>query len=149
MNWRDFLEEQATRRGREAFSYNPPATPDRIEKLEQEFAITLPHDLKELWLQTNGVSDGGFEFVFSIENFQEENRAFHSKPEWLDDFMPFDCLYFFSSALGNGDLFAYRILPLEGWQLHDIFRWDHENDTRIWAASDLKTWVEWYLDGKC
>ena len=50
--------------------------------------------------------------------------------------MPFDNLFFFSDA-GNGDLFCYSILKNGIIEKTDIYVWNHEDDSRTWAAASL------------
>jgi len=59
--------------------------------------------------------------------------------------MPFDCLLFFADA-GNGNQFAYLILNGE-IRRNDVFVWNHENDSRVWVASSMKQFIEWWLNG--
>ncbi|MDD9943430.1 MAG: SMI1/KNR4 family protein [Myxococcales bacterium] len=60
--------------------------------------------------------------------------------------MPFDHLVFFADA-GNGDQFA---LAVRGGQIRspDVFVWNHEDDSRSWAAPDVRTYVEWWMTGR-
>lgn len=57
-----------------------------------------------------------------------------------DLYMPFDCLLLFGED-GGGDFFEFRILStgVEDWQ---IFRWDHESDSRIWYSGGLRDYIK-------
>ncbi|MEZ5281816.1 MAG: SMI1/KNR4 family protein [Acidimicrobiales bacterium] len=56
--------------------------------------------------------------------------------------MPFDPLLFFADT-GNGDQFAFVLTPPRD----DIFVWDHETDSRTWAAGSLDQYLQWWADG--
>ena len=56
--------------------------------------------------------------------------------------MPFDPLLFFADT-GNGDQFAFVLTPPRD----DIFVWDHETDSRTWAAGSLDQYLQWWVDG--
>lgn len=58
--------------------------------------------------------------------------------------MSFDCLLFIGEE-GNGDLYRYRVL-VGLIESPDIYRWDHENDSRIWFARDLEDYVRRLAD---
>ena len=63
-----------------------------------------------------------------------------------DSYMPFDCLLFFSDA-GNGDQFAYTIAGGEV-RRPDIFVWNHEDDSRAWVSSSLRSFLPDWISGK-
>jgi hypothetical protein len=55
--------------------------------------------------------------------------------------MPFDHLLFFGAGAG-GDRFAFAIHADGKIHKHDIFRWNHETDERVWIANSLETFFE-------
>jgi hypothetical protein len=60
--------------------------------------------------------------------------------------MPFDHLLFFADA-GNGDHFAFA-LHAGVVRRPDVFAWNHEDDSRNWAAPSLEKYLEWWLTGR-
>ena len=84
--------------------------------------------------------------MWSTERIQQDNIEFRTTEDFKDLYMPFDSLLFFADA-GNGDQFAFTVLNGE-IRRNDIFVWNHENDSRTWAASNLKQYLEWWLSGK-
>jgi hypothetical protein len=139
--WREFiqtLEPSAT--------FFPPATELQLAKLETTFNVVLPDELKHLLLESNGVLEYGFRFIWSIEEIIEENRDKRTNAVYSDIFMPFDNLLFFSDA-GNGDQFAFPVVQGR-IKRPRVFAWDHENDSRTWVAESLKSYIEGWLTGK-
>jgi hypothetical protein len=68
---------------------------------------------------------------------------FRESPEFAAIYMPFDPLLFFADA-GNGDQFGF--VPRDSRR--DAFVWNHEDDSRTWAAPDLSKYLEWWLGGR-
>ena len=62
------------------------------------------------------------------------------------DFMPLDCLLFFAGN-GCGDYYGYQIRK-SGLCPYNIFLWDHEYDSRTWAAGSMDEFVSRYCDGE-
>src|SRR5262245_33368117 len=103
----------------------------------------LPDQLADLLRETNGVTgEYGLGLVWPIQRIVADNVAFRSGEDLGALYMPFDPLRFFADA-GNGDQFAFPRHPPRD----DVFVWDHENDSRTWAARDLEQYLRWWLDG--
>ena len=127
--------------------FNPPAAFFEILAVEEALGVTLPNELKGLLKETNGISDKyGSGLVWSCERIQRDNLEFRTIEDFKDLYMPFDSLLFFADA-GNGDQFAFVVLNGE-IRRNDIFVWNHEDDSRTWAASNLKQYLERWLSGK-
>ena len=71
-----------------------------------------------------------------------DNAAFRANTEFRDLYMPFDGLVFFADA-GNGDQFA---LSLSG--NHEVYVWNHEDDSRTWVASSVLAYLEGWMTGR-
>ena len=118
-----------------------------IEEVEKEFELLFHNDLKSILLESNGITgEYGLGLLWTIERIKTDNISFRANEDFMDLYMPFDNLLFFADA-GNGDQFAYSI---QNGQINrnDIFVWNHEDDSRIWVAPDLKKYFEWWMSGK-
>ncbi len=103
-----------------------------------------PLDLAAFLAESDGLTgEYGLGLVWPLARIVEDNLMFRTFEDFASLYMPFDPLLFFADA-GNGDQFAFR------WRadLIDVFVWDHENDSRTWVASNLKQYLEWWLNGK-
>jgi len=128
-------------------SFFPPADDTRLREAEDRLGLRLPTALRSLYAQSNGVR-GEYELglVWSVEQVVEDNLMFRTRADFAELYMPFAPLLFFADA-GNGDQFAFTILA-GGVRRPDVFVWDHETDSRAWAAPDLRLYLEWWLSGK-
>ncbi len=123
------------------------ATSEQISDLENEVAVKLPEELRNLLLESNGIwGEYQLGLIWSTEEIQKRNLEMRTLKTYKDIYMPFDNLLFIADA-GNGDLFAYTIIQGEISRA-DIFAWSHENDSRIWVAPSLEKYLEWWLGGK-
>ena len=123
-------------------SLRPPAPPKKIKQAEASLGLEFPKELKSLLAASDGLEgEYGEELVFSLDRMVEENQTMRTEEGLKNLFMPFDHLLFIGGA-GNGDLFAYRIMA-DGslGMLEDVFVWNHEDDSRKWAASGLRDLV--------
>ena len=127
--------------------FNPAVSDDDLIDAEAQLGLKLPNDLMRLLLESNGVmGEYGLGLIWDLAHIQRTNIEFRMNPEFKDMYMPFDHFLFFADA-GNGDQFAFSIQ--NGIvQRNDIFAWDHENDSRVWVAPNLKKYLEWWLAGK-
>ena len=124
-----------------------PTNREEILKAEQLLGVLLPDELKDLLKESNGVySEYGLGLIWPLERIIKDNLDFRQTPDFKDLYMPFEPLLFFADA-GNGDQFAFVILDGEVRQT-DIFVWNHENDSRSWAAPSLQMYLDWWLSGK-
>ena len=126
------------------FEFTQPATEQALAMAESVLGLTFPAELRELLKETNGVEQRGI-FILSVERIEEDNYEMrHDKT--LSFYMPFTHLLFFAYA-GNGDKFGFPISQ-EGNIGRDIFVWNHEDDSRSWCAPSLKTFIQWWFEGK-
>lgn len=127
--------------------FSIPANLEQIKDAEKSLAVSLPHELITVLNESNGVTDEyGLGILWSVEQIKAENLSIRTQAEYADIYMPFSHLLFFADA-GNGDLFAFRVIKGE-IKSTDIFVWKHEDDSRLWVAPSLKTYLEWWLQGK-
>ena len=123
------------------------ALPSQIESCEKSLRLSLPSSLKELLYQSNGVEgEYGLALVWPIDRIEQDNLSFRSNADYADLYMAFDSLLFFGDA-GNGDQFAF---PIHEGSVRrpDVFVWNHEDDSRTWAAPSLDLYLEWWLSGR-
>ncbi len=126
--------------------YLLPVKEDEIHKAEQILNVKFSEELKSLLLETNGIkSEFQVDLIWSLDRILNDNIQFRNYRDFKELYMPFDCLLFFADA-GNGDQFAYTIIDGK-IRRNDVFVWNHENDSRIWVASSLKQYIEWWLNG--
>jgi hypothetical protein len=119
------------------------ASSDVLEAAERALGVALPPELRHCLQETDGVSgEYGEPLIFSADALQRENLALRHDAALRGLYMPFDALLFFGAAI-NGDHFGYRILVGEIRSL-DVYRWDHENDSREWFASGLTDFLGRY-----
>jgi SMI1-KNR4 cell-wall len=140
--WRELVERLSP-----AHTFHPQASQVRLRAVEASLGAALPSELRDLLLESDGVS-GEYDLgvVWSLERIDSDNRKFRTAPAFRELYMPFDSLMFFADA-GNGDQFAFAIL--DGIvRRSDIFAWDHEDDSRRWVAPSLRTYLEWWLTGR-
>ena len=127
--------------------FSESADSNDIKILEHELNISLPDSLKSVLFESNGImGEYGLGLLWATDRIKSENINFRTQEDFKELYMPFDHLLFFADA-GNGDQFAY---PIQNNQINrnDIFVWNHEDDSRTWAAPDLKRYFEWWLTGE-
>ena len=119
------------------------ATVDQIRAAGEALGTEFPDQLVSLLLESNGV-DGeyGHGLVWPVERIVADNLLFRTSADFLELYMPFDPLLFFADA-GNGDQFAFPTIPRKD----EVFVWDHESDSRMWAAQDLRQYIRRWMDG--
>jgi hypothetical protein len=144
--------KELTRRYAPEAEFGEAATLPRISAVEKSLNVRLPSELREFWLEADGVTaDYGSRVIWSISHLEEENRYFRTTPDFKDLYMPFDHLLLFGDHSG-GDHFAFAINADGKIHGYDIFRWDHETDGREWFAGRLEQFLEMRLkqqdDGK-
>jgi hypothetical protein len=140
--WREFIRGLTPE-----CEFSEPATSIRIRNAESKLGLPLPSDLRDFFRESDGVlGQFGLGVVWSLDRVVSDNLSFRKNSDFSELYMPFDHLLFFADA-GNGDQFAF---PIKGGAVtqHDVYAWDHENDSRTWVASSLKQYVEWWLSGK-
>ena len=123
-------------------TFNAPASPGALSACEARLGHELPHRLRQLLEETNGIEgDYGLGLLWSAERIAEDNDRFRNSAEFLQLYMPFHGLVFFADA-GNGDQFA---LSLSG--NHEVYVWNHVNDSRVWVASTVTQYLEDWMTG--
>ncbi len=141
-SWRELVQRLTT-----DCEFSQPATAAQIAAAERTLGTTLPRDLSSLLSESNGITGPyGLGLVWPLERIEAENTAFRSNADFRELYMPFDHLLFFADA-GNGDQFAYPVLAGEV-RRDDVFVWNHEDDSRTWAAPSLERYLEWWLSGQ-
>ncbi len=121
-------------------TYAAPVSEDILAEAKQALGIALPDELLALWRETNGIRDKYGDGIWSAEKTIRQNLELRSFPEQNDLYMSFEPLLCFADA-GNGDLFFFPI-QAGGINRADVFKWDHESDSRVWAARNLRQFVE-------
>lgn len=119
--------------------------------IKSEFKIELPQELIDFYRETNGIcetinGESIGDLIWSVERLIHENKECRTSQVFKELYMPFDCLLFISDA-GNGDNFGYSIQE-NSIRRTDIYAWNHEDDSRIWVAPNLETFVKWWTSGK-
>ena len=122
-------------------TFSDPATSSEIDDLEKTFGIQIPEHLKELLLESNGITGTyGLDVVWSTAGIKGQNLDMRHDKDFQDMFMPFDHLLFFGSN-GAGDYYGYPISAAQTISGSEIFCWYHENDDRIVAAFSLEAYL--------
>ncbi|MFS0716331.1 SMI1/KNR4 family protein [Arthrobacter sp. 1P04PC] len=123
-------------------TFNAPPSPGALSACEARLGHRLPHHLRQLLEETNGIQgDYGLGLLWSAERIAEDNDRFRNSAEFLQLYMPFHGLVFFADA-GNGDQFA---LSLSG--NHEVYVWNHEDDSRRWVSSSVLQYLEDWMTG--
>ena len=132
--WRERIE--AIHPGAE---FAAPISRETIDAAEVALGNGLPQALVDLLLECNGViSDDGRRVIWSIETIVAENREFRTFEDFKTLYMPFDPLLFFGDD-GNGDQYAFVCIPPN--PNDQVFKWDHETDSRIDVAWGLDRYL--------
>jgi hypothetical protein len=127
--------------------FAPPASLHSLAFAERALGVELPTELRALLLESNGVlAQYGLGLIWPVERIQADNLAFRSNADFRELYMPFDHLLFFADA-GNGDQFAFAVLAGKV-RNSDVFAWNHEDDSRTFAAPSLERYLEWWLSGQ-
>ena len=140
--WRELIQKLENE-----CEFNLPASHNDITAVENSLGVSLPSELKGLLEESNGVyGEYGLGLIWSTERIVHDNLVFRQTPVFKEMYMPFDHLLFFADA-GNGDQFAFAILNGVMHRPH-IFVWNHIDDGRTWVAPSLRTYLEWWSNGK-
>ena len=140
--WQELIEQHS-----DAVNVRVGASDSAIRFAERTLIVKFPGDLKTLLLESDGIEgEYGLGLVWPLDRIVEDNLSFRRNTEFKELYMPFDCLLFFADA-GNGDQFAFPI-HAGGIRRDDVFVWNHEDDSRTWAAPSLSKYLEWWLSGK-
>jgi hypothetical protein len=135
--WKQIIKKAAS-----DVEFSNSAEVSLIESTEKALGIQLPQVLRELLLESDGVkANYGSEIIWSVTKIQQQNLLFRSDADFKKLYMPFDHLLFFGGDSG-GDQFAFAIHADGKIHKHDIFRWKHESDERVWLANSLQVLFE-------
>jgi hypothetical protein len=117
-----------------------PATEADLERAAKELGTPLAFDLRELLLETNGLTSAeGAATVFDVDEIIARNLDMRRNERFTRNFMPFDALLIFGEE-GGGDLCAFPIVD----GINDdgaVFVWEHQTDSRISAMVDLEDFL--------
>ena len=118
----------------------PPTDSQTIRRVEKRLSIKFPKDLRSLLREANGIwGPSGTGLIWSVERIEADNKEFRTMRSFRKLYMPFDHLLFFGDD-GSGDQYAFRILA--GVIRDDeIYRWEHEDDSRNWSASHMRDYL--------
>ncbi|MGW1544194.1 SMI1/KNR4 family protein [Streptomyces sp. NPDC002309] len=117
--------------------FSEPVDATAVSQAERLLDRSLPPQLTGLLMETDGMVDEyGIDVVWSLDRIVEQNLLFWSADAFSGLYMSFDPLLFFGDN-GGGDQFAFVLTP----ERPDIFVWDHENDSRLWAARELEDYL--------
>ncbi|MFF4843705.1 SMI1/KNR4 family protein [Streptomyces collinus] len=123
--------------------FRAPVDATALAEAERRLGRGLPTQLTALLMETDGmVGEYGTDVVWSLDRIVEQNLLFWSPDTFPGLYMPFDPLLFFGDN-GGGDQFAFVLTPARP----DIFVWDHEDDSRLWAARELEDYLHRSLTG--
>lgn len=123
--------------------FRAPVDATALAEGERRLGRGLPAQLAALLSETNGiVGEYGTDVVWSLNRIVEQNLLFWSPDTFPGLYMPFEPLLFFGDD-GGGDQFAFVLTP----ERPDIFVWDHEDDSRVWAARELEDYLHRSLAG--
>ncbi|WP_369199928.1 SMI1/KNR4 family protein [Streptomyces sp. PU-14G] len=121
-----------------------PATERALAGIPRALGQPLPEALAALLRECDGVRDeDGTDVVWSAARIAADNAAFRSSPAFAGLYMPFEPLLFFGDD-GGGDQFAFVRVPRRE---EDVFVWEHETDSRTWAAAGLDDYLRRVLGG--
>lgn len=134
------LVDEIKQWGQAAFS--PPASAHALEACEAKLGHRLPAHLRQLLAETNGIEgDYGLGLLWSTGRIADDNAQFRHDDHLRELYMPFAGLVFFADA-GNGDQFA---VSLRG--NHEVYVWNHEDDSRTWVAPTVMRYLENWMTG--
>jgi len=121
---------------RKGFSLSEPPEGGAIAEAEAQLGHPLSDELRSLYAQTDGfVDEWGCSCVMRLTDLVAENKQLRTSEDLRAMYMPFDALLVFGQ-MGNGDLLFQPVLP--SGVRDEVFRWDHEDDSREWYARDVR-----------
>lgn len=122
--------------------WQKPAAPALLAGLNRALGVDVPDQLSELLLESNGlIADYGSGVIWPVGHIEKQNLEFRSNADFRELFMPFDHLLFFADD-GGGNQFCFAIDGDGAIRRLDVFRWDHETDSREWYAGRLEQYLE-------
>ncbi|WP_326667495.1 SMI1/KNR4 family protein [Streptomyces sp. NBC_01257] len=138
--WNELITQHA---GTDEVGFTAPATDDALREAVELLGHPLPDMLASVLRESNGIlGEDGFHLVSPLETIIQTNLEL--RRSFSDQYMAFDQLFFFSDIPGNGDLFGIVLVPGQ----HDqVFLWEHETDSRRWAAPSVDEFLKRWLNG--
>jgi hypothetical protein len=127
----------------------PPASTAEIAELEQALGHPLASDLKDLLLETNGVSNvtASLKVVWNIQRIRESNLFFRTDEAMRDLYTSLDSLLLFNDAGTDGVHFAFRVTQSRLVPDNSVFVWDPATDSRPFKCWTLKDYLEQWTGG--
>jgi hypothetical protein len=116
-----------------------------LTRAELQLGLALPHDLRSLLAETDGITDASdVELVWAAERIAEENLGLRRDHETPAVPRGGGDLLFFGDT-GTADLFAYRITADGAVCEPDVYLWKYQPGTARWVASDLQSLLDaWF-----
>jgi len=151
--WREFIREhhpnlEPIAGNAPGPEFSPGATPQDLQEVEQSLEVSLPDTLKDLLAETNGVLVVfGTHLIWTTDEIVRRNLELRRTPSYQDAYMPVEHLLFFADAGVDGIQFAFGIIQGQ-IRREDVYSWNPHTDSREWQAPSLKTYIDWWLDGK-
>ena len=140
--WKQLVEQYSS-----SAAWRAPVSESQLDLAEAELSVRFPEELRSCLLESDGIeAEYGLQLVWPLARIVDDNKQFRNNSEFKELYMPFDCLLFFGDA-GNGDQFAFLVLSGQV-RKHDVFVWNHEDDSRSWVAPSLARFLEWWLSGE-
>lgn len=130
--------------------FAPPATRELVAEVERGLGQSIPPDLRDLLMESNGVETPYVHVVWSAERILADNRSFRADEGLAELYEPFNGLLFFGDN-GGGDQFAFAADD----STSGVLVWEHDDDTRRVVAENLVDYLrrrltsdgdEWYID---
>ena len=116
------------------YELRPAASGADIEALSA--FSSAPAELVEVLRESDGVYDEfGSAVLLPAAEIVARNQELRTFPDFGSLYWSFDQILFVGED-GSGDLFGYRLLPGDE-ERNDIYRWEHEDDSRSWFALSL------------
>jgi hypothetical protein len=123
-----------------ASTFGAPVDEAALRACEAALGHPLSADVVALLRETDGVRTAYDDSsLWTLARIHEENVWIRTDEQYAELYQPFDDLCFFDDA-GNGDMYGF-VPRREAHGLHDIYRWDHEDDSRTWVAPDLASYI--------
>jgi SMI1/KNR4 family protein SUKH-1 len=111
----------------------PPPSDAAVGDAERALRARLSASLRDLYSSTDGlVDEWGYAYVLPLDELTQQNQVF--RRQFRDLYMPFEGLLLFGQ-FGNGDMLFQPLVPHDN---ENVFRWDHEDDSRKWYAADVE-----------
>lgn len=139
MNWAEFTRTLPPEVG-----LQNPASDEQMKALEAFVGQPLPPRYVSFLRHSNGLV-GHSDLIFSAENAITTNEVLVSNYvhfNWAELYMPFGGMFFIGMN-ADGDYFFLRML--KGQMMEDVYRWEHESDSRVWFARDVQDFLARYF----